>query len=167
MASFGSSFGFAGSFVDDVIGFFGGGGGSSGGGSAAPGLDALATGLEIVELDRSGREIKRDASQQAAFVRRAAEEEAQDFRTRARRAAAAQRARIGASGVSGSPLLVVQETLLFAFEDIARIRRTGSEVAFRIARRGRRQRRAATAAGVIRGVRGLARLSSQQNVSGR
>lgn len=108
-------------------------------------LESIA-GPEIqsaIETERAGREEKREARRQATVITESAEEQAELLRKRAQRAASTQRARIGAAGVRGTPLLVVQESLLFSFDEIARLRRGASQEAAAIAKRGRRQARAA------------------------
>ncbi len=104
---------------------------------------------EGIETERAGREVKRDAAFQADILLESSEEQAELLRRRALRAASAQRARLGAAGVTGSSLLVVQETLLFAFDEIARVRQGARLEAGRVRRSGRRTAQAAKRSAVL------------------
>lgn len=95
---------------------------------------------------REAREVKRGLDREAIAIVRGAEEDVDLLRIRARRAAAAQRARIGGAGVSGSPLLVVQETLLLAFDEQLRLTTAAAEKSAALRRRGRKQISAARTA---------------------
>ena len=119
--------------------------------------DITLTTLQAIEAERAGTEAKRAARKQAATVRRAAGEEGDLIQLRARRLAGIQRAKQGASGVSGSPVLVVTETLILAFDEIRRTRAAGEDIAQQIEKRGREEARAGDKAALFISLSGAGR----------
>lgn len=124
---------------------------------------AVASGtVAAVEADRAGRRSKRAGRRQAETATRAASEQAELLRRRAGRAAGAIRARAGAAGAAtlqGSPLLVLQESLIESFDEIRRIQQGGASQAAAFNKQGRNRAAAASAAragAVLQTVQGVA-----------
>jgi len=122
------------------------------------GLSSAGVALKAAEIKaqrEAGQAKKREAERQALQRLSQVEEANRLRRIASSRFASSQRARQGAAGVRGSGTLVIQQSLLDAFDEIRRARKAGLVDAQSLRRQGRNQEKAANRQSVLTGANAI------------